>query len=79
MSKIQESINLDALGDYLGLISQSGKEALKDKTGLWISDLKRLKQRSHEFAILQEIIMANGLSSTPSSKNPKSWSRRLRL
>jgi hypothetical protein len=28
---------------------------LKEKTGIWISDLNRLKQRSTEFAILQQI------------------------
>jgi len=56
MERIQESIHLQSLADHLGIITESGKEALKMKTGLWESDLKRLKQRSYEFAILQEIL-----------------------
>ena len=60
--KIQDSIHLESLGETLGLVSQSAKEALKAKTGVWISDYKRLKQRSHEFAVLQELIKTKGLS-----------------
>jgi hypothetical protein len=61
MSKIQEAIHLETLASHLGICTQSGKDALEEKTGIWISDLKRLKQRSAEFAILQRIAENDGL------------------
>jgi hypothetical protein len=60
--KIQDAIHLEALANYLGILTQSGKDALKEKTGIWVSDLKRLKQRSAEFAILQRIATDDGLT-----------------
>ena len=52
-AKIQDAIHLETLATHLGVLSQSGKDALKEKTGTWTSDLKKLKQRSAEFAIIQ--------------------------
>ena len=59
-SKIQDAIHLEALANHLGILTQSGKNALKEKTGTWVSDLNRLKQRSSEFAILQRIAEEGG-------------------
>jgi len=55
-TKIQDAIHLETLATHLGVVSQSGKDALKEKTGIWISDIKQLKQRSAEFAILQQLV-----------------------
>jgi len=60
--KIQDAIHLEALANHLGILTQSGKDALKEKTGAWVSDVKRLKQRSAEFAILQRIANEDGLT-----------------
>ena len=54
-TKIQDAIHLETLASHLGVVSQSGKDALKEKTGTWTSDLKRLKQKSAEFAIIQQL------------------------
>ena len=62
MEKIQEAIHLNALANHLGILTQSGKDALSEKTGAWTSDLKRLKQKSAEFAILQQIAKEGGLT-----------------
>jgi hypothetical protein len=52
-AKIQDAIHLETLATHLGVVTQSGKNALKEKTEIWTSDLKKLKQRSAEFAIIQ--------------------------
>ena len=47
---------LPGLDAWIGLQTIAGKEALHEKVGTWISDEVRLRQRSHEFAILQQTL-----------------------
>jgi len=56
IQRIQDSVNIDRLSDYIGIRTKAGKQALKEKTGQWTSDVKRLKQKSYEFATLQHTL-----------------------
>jgi len=47
---------LPGLDTWIGLQTIAGKEALHKKVGTWISDEACLRQRSHEFAILQQTL-----------------------
>lgn len=59
IERIQESVHLGALGSWLGIQTEAGTSALKEKTGIWTSDIKKLRQKSSEFAILQEALKKN--------------------
>lgn len=54
LARLQESTNIEALASYLTVQTQAGKQALAEKTGQWSSDLSILRQKSAEFAILQQ-------------------------
>lgn len=57
--RIQDSVNIEMLAEHIGIVTNAGVVALKEKTETWVSDPKKLKQRSHEFATLQASLATN--------------------
>ena len=57
--RIQDSVNVEMLAEHIGIVTNAGIAALKEKTGTWVSDPQTLKQRSYEFAILQASLASN--------------------
>ena len=56
--RIQDSVNIEMLADHIEIRTKAGLAALKEKTETWVSDPKRLQQRSHEFATLQSSLLS---------------------
>jgi len=57
--RLQEATNLEALGTYIGIRTQAGRQALLEKTAQWSSKPVQLEQKSAEFTILQRHVRAN--------------------
>jgi hypothetical protein len=56
--RIQDSVHMDRLANHIGIRTKAGLAALKEKTETWVSDPKRLRQRSYEFATLQSSLLS---------------------
>ena len=61
IQRIQDSVNIDRLSDYIGIRTKAGRQALKEKTGQWTSDVRQLKQKSYEFATLQQTLQNSSI------------------
>ena len=59
IGRIQEAVDIPALATYLQIQTQAGAKALKDKTGVWISDSSGLEVRSQQFRTLQHVLQTN--------------------
>jgi hypothetical protein len=56
IGRIQEAVDIGSLATYLQIQTQAGAKALKDKTGVWVSDSSGLEVRSQQFRTLQHVL-----------------------
>ena len=56
VSHLHSAIDIDAFADWLGLSSQSSKDALKQKCSVWRTELKDLQALSYQFASIKDAL-----------------------
>lgn len=59
VSHLHSTIDIDAFADWLGLNSQSSREALQSKLKIWRYDIKELQALSYQYASVKHALETN--------------------